>query len=214
MVPTQAGLGLRIGELLGLRASDVDILRRSMRIECQIPPGARERTEPKTPRSRRSIPLPTSLAEELAQHMADFPPAPDGSLFSTRFGGCYLHAYYGTTIFQAARRRAGLPEGTTTHDLRHHYASVLLAAGESVVAVAERLGHENAQARPVDLRPPHARQRGPDPAGARRGVVSYPVGAPTGRGGAVTCANGLLLDVEAERFRRCADLQRRPPHNH
>lgn len=29
-------------------------------------------------------------------------------------------------------------------DLRHHYASVLLAAGESVVAVAERLGHENA----------------------------------------------------------------------
>jgi integrase len=36
------------------------------------------------------------------------------------------------------------PAGATTHDLRHHYASVLLAAGESVVAVAERLGHENA----------------------------------------------------------------------
>jgi integrase len=41
-------------------------------------------------------------------------------------------------------RRAGLPAGTTSHHLRHHYASVLLAAGESVVAVAERLGHENA----------------------------------------------------------------------
>lgn len=39
---------------------------------------------------------------------------------------------------------AGLPQGTTSHDLRHHYASVLLAAGESVVAVAERLGHEDA----------------------------------------------------------------------
>ena len=39
-------------------------------------------------------------------------------------------------------KRAGLPAGTKTHDLRHHYASVLLAAGESVVA--ERLGHENA----------------------------------------------------------------------
>jgi integrase len=36
-------------------------------------------------------------------------------------------------------QRIGLT-GTTTHDLRHHYASVLLAAGESVVAVAERLG--------------------------------------------------------------------------
>ena len=42
-----------------------------------------------------------------------------------------------------AVKRAGLPEGTTSHDLRHHYASVLLAAGESIVAVAERLGHEN-----------------------------------------------------------------------
>ena len=28
--------------------------------------------------------------------------------------------------------------------LRHHFASVLLAAGESVVAVAEHLGHEDA----------------------------------------------------------------------
>jgi integrase len=43
-----------------------------------------------------------------------------------------------------AVRKAGLPAGTTSHALRHHYASLLLAAGESVVAVAERLGHENA----------------------------------------------------------------------
>ena len=41
-------------------------------------------------------------------------------------------------------QKAELPAGTTSHALRHHYASVLLAAGESVVAVAERLGHENA----------------------------------------------------------------------
>jgi integrase len=36
------------------------------------------------------------------------------------------------------------PIGSTSHDLRHAYASWLLASGESVVAVAERLGHENA----------------------------------------------------------------------
>ncbi len=35
--------------------------------------------------------------------------------------------------------------GTTTHDLRHHYASVLLDAGKSVVTVAARLGHKDAQ---------------------------------------------------------------------
>ena len=47
-------------------------------------------------------------------------------------------------MFKPAVESAGLPAGVTSHDLRHHYASVLLAAGESVVAVAERLGHENA----------------------------------------------------------------------
>jgi integrase len=47
-------------------------------------------------------------------------------------------------VFPAAVKKAKLPAGTTTHDLRHHYASVLLAAGESVVAVAGRRGHENA----------------------------------------------------------------------
>jgi integrase len=36
---------------------------------------------------------------------------------------------------------ANVPDGTTPHDLRHHYASVLLAGGESVVTVAARLGH-------------------------------------------------------------------------
>lgn len=40
---------------------------------------------------------------------------------------------------------AKLREGATSHDLRHHYPNVLLAAGESVVADAERLAHENAK---------------------------------------------------------------------
>jgi integrase len=47
-------------------------------------------------------------------------------------------------IFKPAVARARLPESVTSHDLRHHYASLLLSAGESVVAVAARLGHENA----------------------------------------------------------------------
>ncbi len=41
-------------------------------------------------------------------------------------------------------QKAGLPPSTTSHDLRHPYASVLRAQGETVVAVAERLGHHNA----------------------------------------------------------------------
>jgi integrase len=144
MVVTQAGLGLRMGELLALRVEDVDFLRRTVRIEWQYTAKAKERSEPKTPRSRRTVPLPQVVAETLAEHIAAHPPAPDGSLFSTQAGGRVTHHRYGTELFGPAARKAGLPTGTTTHDLRHHFASVLLAAGESVVAVAERLGHDDA----------------------------------------------------------------------
>ena len=144
MVTVQAALGLRLGELLALRAQDVNFLGRAVRIEGQIVSGARVRSEPKTPRSRRTLPLPAVVGEALAAHMAAFPPAADGSLFTTRDGRPPTHVHYGTTTFRKAVEKAGLPAGTTSHDLRHHYASLLLAAGESVVAVAERLGHQNA----------------------------------------------------------------------
>lgn len=144
MVITQAGLGLRIGELLSLRLEDVDFMRRSVRIEWQLAPGQKVRTEPKTRRSIRSVPLPQVVAESLSAHIVEYPPGPDGTLFTTRFGTPYRHDYYGTRIFAEAVARAGLSPSTTSHDLRHHYASVLLQQGESVVAVAERLGHHNA----------------------------------------------------------------------
>jgi integrase len=141
MVVVQAGLGPRIGELLALRAQDVDFLHRTVRVETQIAPGERTRCDPKTPTSKRTIPLPAVVAEWLAEHMRLFPPLEDGTLFYTRFGQVYRHD---AQIFKAAVRRAGLPEDTTPHDLGHHYASVLIHAGESVIAVAERLGHEDA----------------------------------------------------------------------
>lgn len=150
MVYVQAGLGLRLGELLALRDVDVDFLRRTARVEHQLERGTRARVDPKTPRSRRTIPLPTMVAEALAAHMAEFPPLADGSLFYGKNERHYQHLVYGDRIFHkvadqlAATKGSTFPAGITTHDLRRHYASVLLADGESVVAVAERLGHEDA----------------------------------------------------------------------
>jgi integrase len=144
MVITQAGLGLRLGELLALRVQDVDFAARLVRVEWQFAPQSKVRSEPKTPRSRRTVPLPQVVAAALREHLAEFSPADDGTIFTTRFGSPYRHDYYGSLIFGAAVQRAGLPDSTTTHDLRHHYASVLLMQGESVIVVAERLGHENA----------------------------------------------------------------------
>ena len=82
MVVAQAGLGLRVGELLALRAQDVDFLRRAVRVEHQLAEG-RVRSDPKAPRSRRTVPLPSAVGDALAAHMAAFPPGADGSLFTT-----------------------------------------------------------------------------------------------------------------------------------
>jgi len=73
-----------------------------------------------------------------------FSPGVDGTIFTSSADAVHRQEVYGSRVFAAAVKDAELPAGTTTHDLRHHYASVLLVAGESVVAVAERLSHENA----------------------------------------------------------------------
>lgn len=149
MVYTQAGLGLRVGELLALRVQDIDFLRRTARIEHQLERHTRDRVAPKTPKSRRTIPLSTQTAERLAAHLAEFELGPDGSLFTGVNGRPYDHAVYGTLIFSkvaralAAAKGSTFPAGTTTHDLRHHFACVLLEAGHSVVEVADLLGHED-----------------------------------------------------------------------
>lgn len=150
LVIAQAGLGLRVGELLALRVPDVDFLRRTVRVEHQLTDLTRERVEPKTSSSRRTVPLPEFVAVELARHIERWPPLGDGSLFyGTHDRRPLLRSSYTQRFKRAARRLAAakgstFPASTSTHDLRHHYASVLLAGGESVIAVAERLGHDDA----------------------------------------------------------------------
>jgi len=143
MIITQAGLGLRIGELMALRAEDVNFLKRMARVETQLPPNEKERDDPKTKLSKRPLPLPQFVADALAAHMAAYPPLEDGSIFYNTRKHLWSTSHL-VKMFALWVKAAGLPEGTTSHDLRHHYASVLLAAGESVIAVAERLGHKNA----------------------------------------------------------------------
>ena len=140
---------MRVGELLALRVEDVNFLRRTLRVEFQREQRSGKRVVPKTPRSRRTLPLPAMVGNALAAHIQQFSPHADGSLF-TRESGMPLHyaEYQRAVILRAVRKLVAedpmFPADTSTHALRHHYTSVLLAAGESVIAVAERLGHENA----------------------------------------------------------------------
>lgn len=151
MILAQAGLGLRISELLALRVADVDFLRREVHITEQLDRGG-HRAPLKTGNSRRAVPLPGVTAEVLAERIRQFPPGPGGLIFTpgprSRPGGWPTRAnrtWSQKSADEAYRKAAGaagivLVPGQLSHALRHHYASVLLDAGESAHAVAERLG--------------------------------------------------------------------------
>lgn len=146
--------GGRRGELLGAFWPDFDLEARQLTIRRTLvyrPGDAYEFGEPKTARSRRVVPLPIMAVNALRAHdlrqkrerltagprwLGD-PKAP--LVFATRTG----RPLAGGTISHALTRhlsQAGLPH-QRLHDLRHGYASILLAEGVSLRVIQELLGH-------------------------------------------------------------------------
>jgi integrase len=64
-------------------------------------------------------------------------------VFTNERSGPIRHASFAVT-FERAQKAAKLPPGTTPHDLRDYYASLLIRQGLSVKAVQLRLGHASA----------------------------------------------------------------------
>jgi integrase len=67
-----------------------------------------------------------------------------GEQLFTDEAGRLLHRHRFNTVWRKACSAAGLPKGTGFHDLRHFYASALIASGASVKVVQARLGHKSA----------------------------------------------------------------------
>lgn len=152
-----AGSGLRMGEVAGLTVDRVNFLRKTVKVDQQLitPQKGQPRLgPPKTPASNRTVPVAEVVIEMLSAHLAEFP-AVDGFVFSTSHGCPWRRGAFARHV-RTARGRAKLPplkdgedprklpEWVTFHDLRHHYASVLIAAGCSIKAVQSALGHKNA----------------------------------------------------------------------
>jgi integrase len=142
-----AGCGLRQGEAFGLRVVDIDFLRHRVRVEQQVKiVGGRIRIEPPKGGKRRVVPLPDTIALELAEHLRQFPA--DGTVlaFTSREHQALNRNYFNSHVWKPALVRAGVEPSRQNgmHALRHFYASVLIDAGESVKAVAEYLGHADA----------------------------------------------------------------------
>ncbi|MGH2720578.1 MAG: tyrosine-type recombinase/integrase, partial [Actinomycetota bacterium] len=96
----------------------------------------------KTGRSRTLL-IPHFLAEMLREHVATYPPTPDGFVFTASEGGPVWHRNFYGRHFKPAVHRARLPEGLRFHDLRHTCAALLIDAGRHLEEVKQYLGHSS-----------------------------------------------------------------------
>lgn len=152
LVLTGAGTGLRPGELFGLTVPAVDFLRRVLSVERQLvrvrgDRGGVELTDLlKTDRSRRTVPLAQVVVDVLAAHLAEFPAHAELGLVFTDDDGDPIGEQMFGRVWHTARQAAKVPEWAKgPHQLRHHFASLLIARGASVKVVQSRLGHASAR---------------------------------------------------------------------
>ena len=157
-----AGLGLRQGEVFGLSPDDVDFLRGTVEVRRQVKLLAGNQLFFGLPKGNktRTVPLPSSVRDQLAAHLAEHPARSvtlpwgdvDGDpitvplVLTTRERTALNRNYFNTYVWKKALSRAGVERTRENgmHALRHHYASVLLDAGETIKAVSEYLGHADA----------------------------------------------------------------------
>lgn len=136
--------GLRWGEAAALHRSDVDLERRRIQVSksVTIVEGRHVWGDPKDHR-HRWVPIPPSVAAELAAYMAGS--VGDGLLFPGERSGKPMRVKAAReSWFDRAVIDAGCPERFTPHELRHTAASLAVSAGASVKGVQRMLGHAKA----------------------------------------------------------------------
>jgi len=144
--------GLRRSEALALTWAnlDLDLCILSVTQTLHRLSGGRYVLQPpKTRRSRRQVDLPASLALLLHDYRSEVgtrrlllaKPLADNDFVFARLDGTPLDPSSVTHIFGKVVRKAGLK--LRLHDLRHSYASLMLAAGVNVKVTSQSLGHAN-----------------------------------------------------------------------
>ena len=129
--------GIREGELLALMPSAFDFDRSTMRIDksYQRLKGRDVVTDPKTPKSIRTIKLPKFLMGEIVDYLER-----NGDIKANdrMFPVTKSHIY---RAMQHGCKKSGVKR-IRVHDLRHSHVSLLIDKGFTALAIAERTGHE------------------------------------------------------------------------
>lgn len=123
-----ANTGMRIGEILGLTWENIDMDKCVIKVKQQRRYGTK--SDLKTDASLRDI----GVSKEVIETLKTMP-----------VNGEYVFPMAESTVnrqFFKICAKAGIDD-FTIHDLRHTHASLLLAAGEPLTNVSQRLGHAN-----------------------------------------------------------------------
>lgn len=130
--------GLRLGELLALTAADFDFENGTVRVNksYQRLHGEDIITSPKTPKSNRTIKMPSFLCDEMQDYFKFiYGLKKRDRVF--QITKSYLHHEMNRGAKETGVKRIRI------HDLRHSHISLLIDMGFSAVAIADRVGHES-----------------------------------------------------------------------
>jgi integrase len=146
LVLLAAYAGLRLGECAGLQRRDLRLPERRVDVRRQVTEvrGVLEVGPLKTMSSRRTVPVPQFLADELASHLATYSAAgSEAWVFTAPGGGPLRRAAFRNRYFDPAIKAAGV-QPFTFHALRDHAATAAIGAGADVKVVQRMLGHVDA----------------------------------------------------------------------
>jgi integrase len=144
--------GLRRGEILALRWTDIDLDEGFLEISRNVVQlgYATEEGTPKSEESERVIALDDDTIAVLTAHKARQyaerrllgPAYQDDGLVFAKADGSPLHPEYVSRHLRVLIKRAGVPP-ITFHQLRHTAASLMLEAGYELKYVQHMLGHSS-----------------------------------------------------------------------
>ena len=139
--------GIRWGEAMALRRRNVDLTRRTVRVEASVSEvaGALVLGPPKSAAGVRTIAIPDAIVADLRMHMSRYAePGPDGRVFTGPKGATIRRSNW-HTVWRRACIAAGVG-GLHFHDLRHTGNTLAAGTGASLRDLMTRMGHSSARA--------------------------------------------------------------------